>query len=407
MLLLTWTVFYVIPTRNAFMNIHFNLFNIILLFGALQGLILSIVLLFSRTDKRQNKYFLAAFMLVLAYNSFGTFSWSSGFTTPALDFFDSLFPYTFIFTVGSSFYLYIRTTIQTERVPSKTVLKAYLPGLIDFTLRICLLGYAILNHNGRMFRLSAGIINGIYDPIARGLMVLIFWAYLIAAARLFRSREREVADSPAIEEQNIAFKWTKALLISMALIAVVWAFTIFGSIVFSFRGLSYFEPIEIILVIFVYWIGLKGYRETRVVYVSAQKAAKNYNESIIPAEAEKCIRLLEQAMEADKLYLDPELTVNKLAAHLDISPKMISAVLNNHLKKGFSTFVNQYRVNEVKERMLTPGNSHLTLAGLAFESGFNSVATFQRAFKALEKTTPGEFLAQHKQISANTAQFRN
>jgi AraC-like DNA-binding protein len=379
------------------MAMHFNLFNIILLLGTLQGLILSLVLLFSLNDKRQNRYFLAAFMLVLAYNSFGTFCWSSGFYNPALDFFDGLFPYTFIFTVGCSFYLYIKTTIQTERIPRKAVFKTYLPAIIDFIFRICLFAYAILNKMAIIPGPGAGKINTVYDPVARVLMVVIFWIYLVQAIRLFRNREQYTGDTPAVTEKALTAKWTRALLIIMSLVAAVWAVTIFGSVLFNIAGIAFFAPIEIILVIFVYWIGLRGYQQTRVVYVNGQKTVKTYNDSIDPDEAEKYIRLLKDSMRTEKLYLDPELTINKLADHLVINPKLISAVLNGQLKKGFSAFVNEYRVAEVKEKMLHPDNSRLTLAGLALNSGFNSVATFQRVFKAAENMSPKEFLSLHKE----------
>jgi len=379
------------------MAIHFNLFNIILLFGTLQGVILSLVLLFSRSDKRQNRYFLAAFMLVLAYNSFGTFCWSSRFYIVWLDFFDGLLPYTFIFTVGSSFYLYIKTTIGPNAIPAKHVFKSYLPAIIDLVFRLCLLIYAILIKNRVLKGISAGQIDGLYRPMAMALMVIVFWIFLIKAIRLFR--KQQVPGSQPSAEQALATRWTRALLIVMALIATVWAATIFSSILFNISGLAFFAPIEIILVIFVYWIGLRGYQQTRVVYVNEQKAVKTYIDSIDPEEAEKCIRLLKKAMDNEKFYLDPELTVNKLADHLAISPKLISAVLNGQLKKGFSAFVNEYRVAEVKEKMLHPGNSHITLAGLARDSGFNSVATFQRAFKASENKTPKEFLSQHREIA--------
>ncbi|HEY2582433.1 MAG TPA: helix-turn-helix domain-containing protein [Mucilaginibacter sp.] len=378
------------------MTIHFNLFNIILLFGALQGLILSLVLLFSRSDKRQNRYFLSAFMLVLAYNSFGTFCWSSGFSYPFLDFFDSLFPYTFIFTVGSSFYLYIKTTTESERIPSKTIFKTYLPGLTDFIFRICLLIYAILKNSGLTIGPGTGKIDSVYEPIARGAMVVIFWYYLISAIRLFRNWSQQIDSRQTPTEQMLTAKWTKILLIAMTLIAAVWAITIFGSLMFNIRGIVYFAPIEIILVIFVYWIGLKGYQQTRVIYIKAQKATKINVDNAASEEAKKYVSLIKRSMDIDKLYLDPELTVNKVAEHLDISPKLISAVLNGELKKGFSAFVNEYRINEVKERMLHPENKHITLAGLALESGFNSVATFQRVFKVSENMTPKEFLSQNR-----------
>src|SRR5580704_15593155 len=152
------------------MSIHFNLFNIILLLGTLQGLILSLVLLLPGTDKRQSKYFLAAFMLVLAYNSFGTFCWSSGLDIPWLGFFDGLLPYTFIFTVGSSFYLYIKTTIEPDIIPVKLVFKTYLPALIDFIFRLCLLIYAILIKTAVLHGMDAGKIDAVYRPIAMALM---------------------------------------------------------------------------------------------------------------------------------------------------------------------------------------------------------------------------------------------
>jgi len=159
------------------MTLHFNLFNIILLFGTLQGVILSLVLLFSRSDKRQSRYFLAAFMLVLAYNSFGTFCWSSGLDIPWLGFFDSLLPYTFIFTVGSSFYLYIKTTIEPAAIPAKLIFKSYLPALIDLVFRLCLLIYAILIKNRVLNGISAGQIDGLYRPMAMALMVIVFLGF--------------------------------------------------------------------------------------------------------------------------------------------------------------------------------------------------------------------------------------
>src|SRR3569833_975149 len=292
------------------MHIHFNLFNIILLFGTVQGLILSLMLLFNRKDKRQNRYFLAAFMLALAYNSFGTFAWSSGFDNSYLNFFDSLFPYTFIFTVGASFYLYVKTSIDTDRISHHTIFKTYLPALIDCGFRLLLLLYANLNNRRILPGIKAYEIDDVYRPIAQVLMVIVFCGYLLSAIRLFRNYKKQIVEAPSLIEQNIATKWTGALLVVMTLIALVWAATIFGSILFKITSLTYFAPIEIILVIFVFWIGLKGYQQTRVVYVSTQKAAKIYADNILPDEAEKCIKLLRKSMDTDKLYLDPELTVN-------------------------------------------------------------------------------------------------
>ena len=53
--------------------------------------------------------------------------------------------------------------------------------------------------------------------------------------------------------------------------------------------------------------------------------------------------------------------------------------------------LNYYRVQEFKRRLTDPEYQHLSLEGLAYEAGFRSKATFNRAFKKLERMTPGEF----------------
>jgi AraC-like DNA-binding protein len=380
------------------MAAHFNLFNIIVLLGALQGLILSLVLLFPGKDKRQSKYFLAAFMLMLVYDTFGTFCWSSGFNIGWLTFYDAVYPYAVVFTAGPSLYLYIKTVVNGDKIPSTKIFKTYLPAIIDFGFRTSLLAYALLYNKGIVGGIKPGNIDAIYQPVAEVLMVVVFWVYLAQSISMFKKRTLQPAgqSSAAISEQALIVKWTKALLTVLVLIATAWSITIFGSLLFNVQAIEYFSPIEIILVVFTYWIGLKGYGYSSIVYVSEQKAVKNYADALPAEDAEACVVLLKKAMETDKLYLDPSLTVNKLADALSVNSRTISAVLNRELKKGFSEFVNEYRINEVKQKMLLPENKHITIAGIAFDSGFNSVATFQRTFKSVENITPKQFLSAYK-----------
>lgn len=108
---------------------------------------------------------------------------------------------------------------------------------------------------------------------------------------------------------------------------------------------------------------------------------------------------LQKSMEADKLFLDAELSVTKLATHLGISAKTLSAVINQNAGKSFNEFVNHYRVEEFKQRLLKADNKKYTLTALAFECGFNSQPTFQRAFKNIVGITPSEYL-QRNAVSA-------
>jgi AraC-like DNA-binding protein len=112
------------------------------------------------------------------------------------------------------------------------------------------------------------------------------------------------------------------------------------------------------------------------------------------------IESLRKSMEEDRIWLDTDLNLGKLAQHCGVSPKTLSVILNQHMGVTFTDYVNHYRINAVKERIVRPESRQLTIAGLAYECGFNSLPTFQRAFKSTTGQSPREYLA-------NYDQFRN
>jgi AraC-like DNA-binding protein len=96
-------------------------------------------------------------------------------------------------------------------------------------------------------------------------------------------------------------------------------------------------------------------------------------------------------MEEDQLFLNAALTLQMVAQHTGLPPKTISAVLNQHLQKNFNEYVNGYRVNLFKEKLLQEDADQLTFTGIAYDCGFSSPATFQRVFKQLTGMSPSEF----------------
>lgn len=93
----------------------------------------------------------------------------------------------------------------------------------------------------------------------------------------------------------------------------------------------------------------------------------------------------------EKPYLDPELTLYALAERLQIPPNHLSQAINSIEKKNFFDFVNQYRIEQVKKSLRLGEGDHLTLLGIAFEAGFNSKASFNRAFKKFVGETPSQY----------------
>ncbi|KZN40897.1 helix-turn-helix domain-containing protein [Pseudoalteromonas luteoviolacea] len=101
---------------------------------------------------------------------------------------------------------------------------------------------------------------------------------------------------------------------------------------------------------------------------------------------------INSAMEQDKLYLDSDLSLQKLSKHLNISPNYISQTLNETLSISFFDFVNQWRIEAAKPQILANSS---TVLDIALEVGFNARSSFYKAFKQTTGKTPSEFRKDH------------
>ena len=76
----------------------------------------------------------------------------------------------------------------------------------------------------------------------------------------------------------------------------------------------------------------------------------------------------------------------------DKEPARVEKEVQRHLGKNFNEYINSYRIKSFKKKALDPANRHLTLLGLAYESGFNSKTVFNSFFKKTEGQTPRQWV---------------
>jgi AraC-like DNA-binding protein len=110
-----------------------------------------------------------------------------------------------------------------------------------------------------------------------------------------------------------------------------------------------------------------------------------------PKRAEEYTERLFQAMESEKPYLNPELSLSSLSKEMGIKRHYISQILNLQLKKSFWDFINEYRIREAQNLLSDPEKQELSMLQVAFEVGFNSASSFSRAFKRHTGTTPTKY----------------
>jgi PAS domain S-box-containing protein len=101
---------------------------------------------------------------------------------------------------------------------------------------------------------------------------------------------------------------------------------------------------------------------------------------------------LKQLLEADKLYLNPELSLKTVADLLNTNTKYLSQVVNHQAGINFQQFINLYRVKEAKHKIVKDSLSNLTLYGIALQCGFKNKSTFYKVFKEVTGYTPKDFV---------------
>lgn len=97
---------------------------------------------------------------------------------------------------------------------------------------------------------------------------------------------------------------------------------------------------------------------------------------------------LNTVMTEDELFMDENLSLNKLSQAVSVSENHISETLSQHLTTNFYHFVNGFRIEAAKMRLK---NSTDSVAVISYDVGFNSKSTFNTAFKKASGMTPSAF----------------
>ncbi|WP_420399878.1 helix-turn-helix domain-containing protein [Flagellimonas sp.] len=147
---------------------------------------------------------------------------------------------------------------------------------------------------------------------------------------------------------------------------------------------------------FIYFLAFVLFKNPKILqHVTAQKnGAANLSAEELSALAER----LQKTMESEKLYLDPDCTMAKVAKATNMQPYLVSHVVNKVIGMGFPDFLNSYRVEAVKNRLVHPNYRHTKIASIAYDCGFNTLSAFNTAFKKATGFTPTKF--QKEQVSS-------
>jgi len=369
-------------------------FNTIILLGAIQGFIISSLLFFSKKNKQSNSL-LAALIFLMSLASFNLYAqYKNCFNSPTLQFLSNFIPLVIVMPFGPLLYFYIQSSLDINFKLTKKQRVHFYPVLIDLIPQLTAFIFIIGSMTGIFQNHPQPWTNfidtyNVYADIPRWISVTF---YVWMSAKYLASFKQK--HNGTLNAQRNNFKWLQQFIHIFAVFQIIWFLFLIPYVIpkYSNKLLDTFDwyPIYIPLAIIIYWLGIKGYivsqTETNLI-----KKNLPFNSTLPAGTIQQTIASLKKAMMNDKLFLNPNLNLNLLSEHTFIPQKTISFVLNQNLHKSFNEFVNEYRIETFKEKIRQPESGNFTIAGVAFECGFNSQATFQRTFKQATGISPSEF----------------
>jgi AraC-like DNA-binding protein len=110
--------------------------------------------------------------------------------------------------------------------------------------------------------------------------------------------------------------------------------------------------------------------------------------------------LIQEYLTQQQPFLKHGYSLKQLAEETRIPVHLLSAFINKHYKVNFNDFINEYRVNFCKIKILNDEWKYKKLEAIAEESGFSNRNTFTAAFKRVTGLNPSEYLKTLKQQAA-------
>jgi AraC-like DNA-binding protein len=402
---------------------EFNKYSSLLLIFFFHGFVYAILLLKkARQNERAAEAWLSAFLwLSIALTAtwmLGFAGWYDGFSHGGWTR-DFMFyvPTQHTLLLGPVVYFYVRSLLNQNYHFERRDYWHFVPGALYIIW--CIIVFVVDNWVLHRYYLMNGDSDPDLDTWYRYAGLVSMAVYLGLSIRYYNQYQRVIYAELSFAD-SLTFKWVRNFLLGF-----------FGYVVltFSFEVIDIFMHLNyagtwwyyFIFAFLYYYMAIEGYSNAVVTRVGFDEIAMNSNlpnfaetpvlTTLSPNETTKNTlentdnsatdlalapwktKLLD-VMETAALYRNPELTLTDLATRLHTNTVVLSRVINQGFGMNFNDFINRYRVEEVKTNLQNEKKAHLTIMSIAYDAGFNSKATFNRAFKKHTGKNPKDLLSQ-------------
>jgi AraC-like DNA-binding protein len=349
-----------------------NIINFVISFGALQGLIIGVLLLIKAFKFKQENFYLALILIgfsailgrVIIIGIYENQSW----------FFINL---NFILLISPAFYFYAKESSKATKSPLKLNYWPFIPFLIVN------LGYIIFYYTlNDSINYQSYLSNMIRAN--EGFSIVYFSVYLYLSYSIIKQNKSVDATNSHKLLTQLLFIFSGFLIIWLTYVLAEWIYFNYS------MELMFYYPIMLLLAVILYYISLKVVISAQFLF-DIKEITKRKTIVLEETDSKKLLAQLTLYMNEEKPFLDGDLSLISLANALNINPKTLSFVVNEHLQKNFNDYINDWRIDEVKKRLNDKTYAHFKVLSIAFDCGFNSKSTFNLAFKKATGLSPSAY----------------
>jgi AraC-like DNA-binding protein len=295
-----------------------------------------------------------------------------------------------IFVLIPSIYLATCHFVNPKRVFSLKDLLHFLP---FFSFGILNIPYFLMSASEKIAVSNLNQNPTNISSIANYLILFLLYAqcgiYWFLSFRLILKHQKNIQKINSSTD-SVDLVWLKQMLWGLLIMLVLWiiqdsflheiSITIWGFLLSAFYIASFAVTQKEIY----------PFKKEELVTIS-----EIINNSIQPEPVEEVSEVskkkLEELFLTKRPYLEPDLTLPKLAEIMQMTTHELSGLINNGFQKNFYHFINGYRIEECKRFLKDSKDDSVNMLRIAYESGFNSKTTFNTAFKAYTGMSPTEY----------------
>jgi len=301
-----------------------------------------------------------------------------------------------IYLIGPAIYFHIQN-ITGQNISKKQVWTHFIPALLTVLLMVALFLYRTKIDKIEDFSLLKTA-----SVVFISLQVIHLLSYLFLSRKLVSSYAKK-CETYYSSISRINLKWVKHL---MQLTSILGA----GIFILHMMIVSggYYQINNNADFLFLVLLGAiilsiiyKSWKQPEIVSGIYEEIGKYKNSPLSDSDSSNLKEKLEILLQEEKAYLTQELNLSQLAELLGTQAYLLSQLLNENYGENFFNFINGHRINFAKQKIQDGYLSSRTLEAIAYESGFNSKSTFNRAFKKKVGCSPKEFYQTIKDQAIN------